>query len=146
MVPVGSIVDASKGAVRLGATLPSGRTQTGRFGGGRFKVRQRKGGYVDLYLKGDACSRPTAQDSVVAETAARKRSGRRLWGKDKGGKFRTHGRSSHATVRGTRWFVKDTCKGTFTRVTEGAVVVRDKVRGKQIVLEKGESYLARHRQ
>src|SRR3712207_6890811 len=40
------------------------------------------------------------------------RSARRLWGRDKGGRFRTHGKNSHATVRGTRWLVEDRCDGT----------------------------------
>ena len=48
---------------------------------------------------------------------------RSLWGKDKGGKFRTHGRWSVASVRGTRWLTQDRCDGTLTKVTEGAVDV-----------------------
>jgi hypothetical protein len=49
-------------------------------------------------------------------------------------------------VRGTRWLVADTCKGTLTRVTAGSVVVRDTVRNKRLVLDAGERYLARPRQ
>jgi ferric-dicitrate binding protein FerR (iron transport regulator) len=49
---------------------------------------------------------------------------RRLWGRDKGGRFRTHGHNSTATVRGTRWLTEDRCDGTLTKVTSGAVDVR----------------------
>jgi hypothetical protein len=140
-LPVGSEVDARRGSLALTAALPSGATETGYFGAGRFKLAQDKRGYVDLYLRGPYCARGTA--SVAS--AARTKPGRRLWGRDHGGRFRTHGRNSHATVRGTRWLVVDTCKGTFTRVSQGVVVVRDKVRKKRVVLRAGEHYLARPR-
>jgi hypothetical protein len=68
---------------------------------------------------------------------------RRLWGRDGGGRFRTFGRHSHATVRGTRWLTVDRCSGTFTRVTQGAVVVRDTVRRRSVLVRAGHSYLAR---
>ena len=142
-LPVGTQVDASAGTLSLTAALPSGRTQTGTFGGGRFKLAQDKRGYVDLYLRGRYCT--TTRGSAVASAAANKPSGRRLWGRDHGGRFRTHGRNSHATVRGTRWLVADSCKGTFTRVMSGSVVVRDTVRNKRLVLDAGEHYLARRR-
>jgi ferric-dicitrate binding protein FerR (iron transport regulator) len=81
----------------------------------------------------------------VVLAARRARSGRRLWGRDRGGRFRTHGKHSHATVRGTRWLVEDRCDGTLTRVTAGSVVVRDTVRGKRVIVRAGERYLARPR-
>jgi len=146
-LPVGTEVDARAGTIALTAALPSGATQTGSFGGGRFKLRQDKRGYVDMYLRGPYCS-ATATATAPASTAravASGSGGRRLWGRDHGGRFRTHGRNSHATVRGTRWLVADSCKGTLTRVTNGTVVVRDTVRDKRVVLEAGERYLARPR-
>jgi hypothetical protein len=139
-LPMGSEVDAREGALALTSALPSGATQTGSFGGGRFVVRQGKRGYVDLYLRGRFCSATTA--AARASAAARPPSGRRLWGRDRGGRFRTHGKNSHATVRGTRWLVSDSCRGTLTRVTRGSVVVTDTVRRKRVVLEAGERYLA----
>ena len=149
-LPVGSVVDARDGGVALTAALPSGETQTGRFGGGRFLVRQGRGGRVDLHLRGSYCPRrrgaqPAADGAAVARAARKRRSGRRLWGRDKGGRFRTHGENSHATVRGTRWVVADRCDGTLTRVTEGSVVVRDTVRRKRVIVRVGERYLARAR-
>jgi hypothetical protein len=142
-LPVGTEVDAAKGSIALTSALPSGKVQSGTFGGGRFVIRQGRGGYVDLYLRGRACGRHNSKRPVAS--AARKPSGRRLWGRDHGGRFRTHGRNSHATVRGTRWIVSDTCAGTLTRVTSGSVVVRDLVRKKSVVLDAGERYLARPR-
>jgi hypothetical protein len=143
-LPVGTEIDARAGALTLTAALPSGATQTGQFGGARFKLSQDKRGYVDLYLRGRFCAQAKAGGSV-ASAAANKPSGRSLWGHDHGGRFRTHGRNSHATVRGTRWLMADTCKGTFTRVTTGSVVVRDTVRHKRVILGAGEHYLARPR-
>jgi hypothetical protein len=141
-LPVGTEIDASAGSIALTSALPSGKSQTGYFGGGRFKLGQDRRGYVDLYLRGRYCTRG-GSSAAVASAAASKPRKRRLWGRDHGGRFRTHGRNSHATVRGTKWVVKDTCKGTFTRVTEGSVVVRDTVRHKRVVLDAGEHYLAR---
>jgi hypothetical protein len=144
-LPVGSEIDARHGSLALTAALPSGATETGYFGAGRFKLTQDKRGYVDLYLRGKYCVHASATTAGVSAAAARKKHGRRLWGRDHGGRFRTHGRNSHATVRGTRWLVVDTCKGTYTRVTRGSVVVRDTVRKKRVVLKAGEHYLARPR-
>jgi hypothetical protein len=98
---------------------------------------------VDLYLRGRACQHPRAKHSLASASATRSNSKRRLWGRDHGGRFRTHGRNSHATVRGTRWVVGDSCAGTLTRVSSGVVVVRDTVRHRKIVLHAGERYLAR---
>jgi hypothetical protein len=141
-LPVGAEIDASHGSLALTAALPNGKTETGYFGAGRFIFKQDKRGYVNLTLRGRYCGH--AGTASVA-SAARKTPGRRLWGRDHGGRFRTHGRNSHATVRGTRWLVADTCKGTYTRVSKGSVVVRDTVRHKRIVLKVGEHYLARPR-
>jgi hypothetical protein len=48
-------------------------------------------------------------------------------------------------VRGTRWVTVDRCDGTLTRVTEGAVSVRDKVRHRTVLVRAGHSYLAKSR-
>jgi hypothetical protein len=142
-LPVGTEVDAREGSVALTSALPSGKLQTASFGGGRFVIRQKRSAYVDLYLRGRACPRATAKGSRTLASAASTKPGRRLWGRDHGGRYRTHGKNSHATVRGTRWVVIDTCAGTLTRVSRGAVVVTDQVRHKRIALDAGEHYLAR---
>ena len=146
-VPLDTEIDASHATIALTSALPSGHTQTGRFGGGRFQLRQGRRGYVDLYLRGRAC--PTsgrhAQVGSASAAYARRRRPNHLWGHDHGGRFRTHGRHSQATVRGTRWLVADRCDGTLTLVTKGSVVVRDTVRHRRLALHAGERYLARNR-
>ena len=141
-VPVGSEIDASAGSVALTSALPSGGIQSGQFGGGRFMIRQSRDGFVDLQLRGRYCASRRARSAATTSAARKPRSSRRLWGRDHGGRFRTRGSNSHATVRGTRWLVVDRCDGTFTRVTSGSVVVRDTVRNKRIVLKAGQQYLA----
>jgi hypothetical protein len=143
--PVGTEVNAARGSIALTSALPSGKVQTARFGGGRFVIRQGRGGYVDLYLRGKACRHRTAKGSRLLAGAARTHTRPRLWGSDHGGRYRTHGRNSHATVRGTRWVVGDSCAGTLTRVSSGSVLVRDEVRHKNITLDAGGRYLARPR-
>jgi hypothetical protein len=48
-------------------------------------------------------------------------------------------------VRGTRWLTVDRCDGTLTRVTDGAVVVRDFARQRRVLVRAGEAYLAQPR-
>ena len=45
-------------------------------------------------------------------------------------------------MRGTRWLTVDRCDGTLTRVTSGAVSVRD-FRRFAVLVRAGHSYLAR---
>jgi hypothetical protein len=127
-LPVGTVIDSRRGTVVLAAALPGGKQQTGTFSGGLFEVRQAAGarGMTDLYLRG---AMPRCSSRRTVASAARKRTARRLWARDKGGRFRTHGANSVATVRGTRWLTEDRCAGTLTRVSSGAVDVRDKWRG-----------------
>ena len=69
---------------------------------------------------------------------------RRLWGKDRNGRFRTQGRDSVAAVRGTLWSTADRCDGTLTRVKQGAVLVRNRHTGRRVLVEAGHSHMARH--
>ena len=49
-------------------------------------------------------------------------------------------------MRGTRWLVQDTCAGTRTRVTQGSVRVRDKVKKRTVTIRGPRgTYLARPR-
>jgi hypothetical protein len=153
-LPVGTVVDTRKGSVTLSSALGGGRRQTGTFRGGMFEVRQRSNGMTDIKLTGGSfagCPAPRRKGRATARAAAGKRSParrksrrstiRRLWAKDKGGKFRTHGSNSVATVRGTSWLTADRCDGTYTKVTEGVVDVRDKRTGRTRRLRKGRSIL-----
>lgn len=164
-VPVGSVVDSRRGAVKLTSEVTGGRVQTATFGDGLFQVRQSNGrrGLTEIILRGGnfaVCGTRSRRGSVLAGRATgraagvarpqpqqrrRKRPKRRLWAKDNGGRFRTHGRNSVATVRGTRWVTTDTCAGTRTTVTEGAVAVRNSVTRRTVIVRRGQSYLARGR-
>jgi hypothetical protein len=150
-VPVGAVVDTRAGTVQVTSALAGGRTQAGTFHGAVFQVRQAAHGtgMTDLVLRGGdfgACpKRGSRAAGRAAAVSRRKPPVRKLWAQDKGGRFRTHGRNSVATVRGTRWVTTDTCAGTRTTVTEGAVAVRDLRRKKTVVVRAGRSYLARSR-
>ncbi len=143
-VPVGSVIDATDGVVALTSVRDSnGKTQTGRFWGGAFKVNQSRRGdqYTVLRLVGSlGC---TERGKLSA--AGRRRAGRRLWGRDNHGHFRTRGRRGQATVRGTKWLTEDRCNGTLFRVKQGAIVVRDFGTRRNVKLTRGKSYLARTR-
>jgi hypothetical protein len=140
-IPVGSIVDTRKGAVRItSASKRSGATQSAVFSDGVFKVLQK------------ASSKPITELRLVGKlegcrgargaAAAAKRSGRRLWGVGKG-RFRTRGRRSAATVSGTNWLVEDRCDGsTLTRVRAGVVKVRDFEHRRTVTLRAGGRYVA----
>ena len=152
-VPVGSVVDASRGTLRLrSARDAAGRTQSARFFGTRFQVSQSRSGrgFTDLRIVGGrppGC-RPTfaaRARAAVAQRRRRRSPRRNLWGRDRGGRFRTHGRNSVATVRGTTWLTSERCAGTLVRVTKGAVRVRDLRRRRTVTVRAGHSYLARDR-
>ena len=144
-IPVGSILDTTRGVVRLTAAKDRrGGTQTGNFYSGVFQMRQRPGqALVDLVLRGRSV-RSLCSRSRKAGAARHGRRVRRLWGNGRG-RFRTRGRYSAATVRGTQWLVEDGCNGTLTRVRSGRVAVRDFVRHRTVRLRAGQSYLARTR-
>jgi hypothetical protein len=141
-MPVGTLVDARAGAVALRTALPGGGTDRGTFGGGLFQVTQNaRDGVTELRLRGGSYARCSARTFASAEPKPKVI--RRLWGRDRGGRFRTHGHNSVATVRGTRWLTEDRCDGTLTRVTEGAVEVRDRRTGRRVLLHAGQSFLAK---
>jgi hypothetical protein len=144
-VPSGAVVDTRGGEVALTTALPGGKTQTAQFHGGVFSVRQSAaaGGLTDITLRGPVLECGSGKGGARAAAATTKR--RKLWGSDKGGRFRTHGRNSVATVRGTRWVTTDTCAGTRTTVTQGSVSVRDLRRKRTVLVRAGHSYVARSR-
>jgi hypothetical protein len=91
------------------------------------------------------CKAPKARRAGAAGVeAARRRPSRRLFANVKG-RFRTRGRHSTATVRGTKYLVKDSCAGTTTRVIKGTVVVRDLVKHRNHVVRAGHRFVARPR-
>jgi hypothetical protein len=139
VIPVGSLVDARRGKTLLSSVRDrSGSVQQGHFSKGLFQVRQRRADrYVtELMLRGKLGPCPAGR-----EASASRRASRKLWGNGRG-RFRTRGRYSSGAVRGTRWLVQDSCRGTLTVVRRGRVAVRDFTRELTTVLEKGERYLA----
>jgi hypothetical protein len=59
------------------------------------------------------------------------------------GRFRTRGRYSASTVRGTGWDTSDRCDGTLTVVHRGTVLVSDFARRVTVAVHAGHRYLAR---
>ena len=145
-VPVRSILDTTRGTVKLTAARnKAGKTQSGQFAAGVFQVLQsRKAkakGLTELALKGSSFKGCGAGKAGARSAALSRRTIRRLRGSAKG-RYRTRGRHSAATVRGTKWTVADRCDGTLTTVKRGKVEVRDFRLKKTILLAAGKSYLA----
>jgi hypothetical protein len=158
-IPVGAQVDTSKGRVRLtsAATGAGTTTQSALFYQGAFKVKQSlpKGNRAaalttDLVLTGETRRSQCAASGRGAGAAAVSKKKRphavlgKLWGNGTG-RFRTNGKYSSATVRGTIWLTQDRCDGTLTTVKRGTVSVRDLRRRKTVSVKAGHSYLARAR-
>ena len=134
-IPVGSVVDTTKGRV----TIVAAGNQQADFYDGIFKLGQGKGAkpLTTLTLV-EKLSCPKAGNA----TAAAKKKKRRLWG-DGTGKFQTKGKHSAATVVGTKWLVEDKCTSTLTRVARGRVSVRDFVKKQTVIVRAGKKYTAR---
>jgi hypothetical protein len=143
-IPVGSIVDARKGRVRITvAGKKPGTFYSAEFYEGVFQVTQLSSSLTVLKLVGGsfrACNRAAAR-------AAKKKQGstkevRHLWSSGSG-PFRTQARYASAAIRGTTWLTSDRCDGTLIRVTAGRILARDLVKKRNITLKKGQRYLAR---
>ena len=143
-VPVGTLVDTTAGRVRLTSAKPTpGYTQTGQFFAGVFRIEQKRAdaGLVNLVIRDPAnqgvCGGGAAHAVVLSQ---------RVLGLLRGvakGRFRTTGRFSAATVRGTDWGVRDRCDGTLTVVRTGVVLVTDFRLHQTIAVRAGQTYLAR---
>jgi hypothetical protein len=143
-IPVGSFLDTRRGTVRLQSARDSrGTRQNGDFSQGLFQVLQsrRSRGLTDVVLKGASFAR--CRRAGRGKRASAAQSIRRRLRANARGRFRTRGRHSAATVRGTIWSVQDRCDGTLTKVTRGRVAVRDFRRKRTVLLRAGKSYLAR---
>jgi hypothetical protein len=115
-------VNATNGRVRLvGAASRSGGRWAGVFYSGAFQATQarRRLAPIDLKLVGGSFA-GCAADAAVNAVASRRV--RRLWGRARG-RFRTRGRNSAATIRGTQWLTEDKCDTTVVASAEGTVNV-----------------------
>jgi hypothetical protein len=145
-VPMGSTLDTSKGTVNLlasaGTSKNTGVTkfQSGNFNGGQFRVSQtRKNPLTQLSMGGGGFG--SCKTRVPKGGSAARKHRRKLFG-NAHGRFRTRGRNSSATVRGTKWTMTDTCSGTLTAVQRGVVVVRDFTLKKNKTVKAGHRYFA----
>jgi hypothetical protein len=160
-LPLGSEVDARRGTVEVTtASATHGKLQSGTFAGGLFRVTQERSG-IDKglttlsLLEGAFPGAPSyarcrsatraAVDPAAHAAAISQRILQTLRASDRHGSFRTRGRYSAATVRGTVWETIDRCDGTLTIVRRGTVTVTDLIRHVTITVRAGQRYLARPR-
>jgi hypothetical protein len=158
-VPMGARLDTRRGRVAVTSAhdTSGSAAQTADFYDGIFAVRQStpkakpaqpKVLITDLVLVGEPPRSECAPIKGASAAAAKKkkRGGKSvlggLWGNGKG-RFRTDGKYSSATVRGTIWLTQDRCDGTLTTVKRGTVSVRDFKRRRTVSVKAGHSYLAR---
>ena len=127
-IGVGATVDATHGTVKLvTAAAVVGKTQSGQFSKGAFTVFQEHSDMTDLRLVGGRpakalCrSASSATHAAVAGSSSVNSRVLRLLQASAHGHFRTTGRYSAATVRGTEWQTIDRCDGTLTVDVKGAV-------------------------
>jgi IPT/TIG domain len=150
----GTVINTLKGTLKLiTATGQKHKTQTGTFGGAVFKVTQigngqHRGLTTIALAEGGFKGAPSYATCKVAHgkqasvAAVSKKVLQLLHSTDHHGSFRTKGKYSAATVRGTDWTMADGCDGTLTHVIKDSVVVNDFVRHISVVLHAGQSYLA----
>jgi hypothetical protein len=128
LIALGSTIDATHGTVDLlAAAAARGKTQSGQFSKGAFIVSQRHSGTTDLRLVGGRSANALcrahagATDAVLSSNSSGNSRVLRLLQAHAHGQFRTDGRYSAATVRGTTWQTIDRCDGTLTVDTDGSV-------------------------
>ncbi len=160
LLPVGTVLDTTAGRVAVTShqTTTGGRknVQSSNFYAGIFQIRQRRArnAVADITLRSPSaavydrvCGTGASASRAPSAGAAQRRSSRvvsRLWGNGRG-RFRTRGRHSAATVRGTIWLTQNRCDGTRTEVRQGSVRVRDNAARRTVTVRAGGSYLARAR-
>jgi hypothetical protein len=157
-LPIGSEVDARRGTLRLTTSLGKrDALQAGTFAGALFKVAQTRSGLqkglttislIEGAFPGapsySGCPAAAPADAFALEAARLStRVLQLLRASDNHGRFRTSGRFSSATVRGTVWEMADRCDGTVTSVRRGTVDVTDFATRKTIAVHAGHSYLAK---
>jgi hypothetical protein len=157
-IPTGSEVDALHGSLKIvTATGKVGKTQNATLAGGVFKINQSRskitkgltnfslveGGFTGAPTYATCKAKGKKKSADQATIAALSSKTLQLLKASAHGKFKTTGRYSSATVRGTIWTIADRCNGTSTHVIRDTVVVDDFVRHVTVVLHSGQSYLAK---
>jgi len=156
-IPTGSQIDALHGSLKMVTASGSvGKTQTATLAGGVFNLSQDRSGIskgltdfslVEGAFQGapsynlcKAKGKKAADQATVASLSSKTLQLLKVSGH---GKFKTTGRYSSATVRGTAWTIADRCDGTLTHVIRDTVLVDDFVRHVTVLLHAGQSYLAK---
>jgi hypothetical protein len=171
-IPKNTVINALHGTLSLITAAPGGshpahdaaakgkgkatKTQKGRFSGAIFKLSQATGGaskgvatltIVEGAFKGapsySLCKKGGKKKAGDASAAAVSSKVLQLLHASAKGKFKTSGKYSAATVRGTKWTIADRCDGTITHDVTDSVAVTDFVRHKTVILHAGQSYLAK---
>jgi hypothetical protein len=133
-VPVGTVIDATRGTVRLSSAVVGGTTQAGLFRGGLFRVTQPRARSVNQGAPEDLTVL-----SLIAPVS--KDCDRHLWG-DGRGNFQIDGRYASAATNEAKWLVSDGCAGTLVKVARGAVTVEDSIRHRTATVAAGHTYTA----
>jgi sugar lactone lactonase YvrE len=160
LVPMTSVVDASRGQVQLATAVNTfGAQQVARAFDGAFTVRQAGIALPFTTLRlpsltgcpGAAASRSARMTLQAGQRQGQRRKRRRrrrgpsraLWVSDTGGRWRTATGSVSATAIGTRWRTTLQCDGVRVTVREGRVRVRDRLRRRSVVLRPGQTRFVR---
>ena len=156
-IPVNSVIDTRAGTVQLtAATGNLGETtedNTVDFWDGLIRLEQsgdtNAAATARLVQKLRCAKRKgggakaTKSSGPIARSSGKRR--RRVWGSGHGN-YKTSGGGGTGSVRGTTWLTKDTCRGTFFKVTDGiGISVFDFDLGQTFDLGPGQSYFARNR-
>ena len=154
-IPVDSVLDTRGGKVRvIAATGALGDTTEDRsvdFYDGLIRLQQAgntNAPTVAKLIQKLRCAKPKGAKASAAggppAVTSRARSSR-VWGSGHGN-YGSRGSGGTGSVRGTTWLTKDTCKGTFFKVTEGiGISVFDFDLDKIRELGPGQSYFAKNR-
>jgi hypothetical protein len=156
-VPMGSVVDTRGGTVKVTAAVGNLGDTTADNSVNLWD------GLIRIEQSGDTNAAATAKlveklrcgKKKGTEARAGKSSGtlatksgkrrRRVWGSGHGN-YKTQGSGGTGSVRGTTWLTKDTCRGTFFKVTDGiGISVFDFDLAQTFDLGPGQSYFARNR-
>lgn len=142
-LPIGTLFDTRRGEVRLDTETRTNTVRTAFLSRGTFRLlQQRRDGFITNYRLTPIGAANRRQGFPDKNTLFAKAGGKG-WGKGGGKGHQTTGNHGSGSVRGTKWLTSEIRAGTRFEVFEGQVRVRDFGLDRTIVLEAGESYLAR---
>jgi hypothetical protein len=160
-IPVNSVVDTRGGRVEVtAATGNLGDTTADNtiiFYDGLLRLQQGKEQNARATAKlveklncpqggvGDEAKASKSSGPVATTARKRRRRSASAWGSGSGN-YGTSGDGGTASVRGTTWLTKNTCRGTFFKVIDGiGISVLDFDLSQSFELGPGQSYFARNR-